>query len=123
MTIIQRIIDLLDKNSLKAADLCRYIDVSTSTMTNWKQRGTDPPANKIIPICEFFNVDSVFLLTGETHRSEDISSSDRELLFYWHQLPHDTQLELKGEIKGYLKCLAKQQETAAEEEERIKQAK
>ena len=36
--IIQRVLSLLDEKSLKAADLCRALDISTSTMTNWKNR-------------------------------------------------------------------------------------
>ena len=54
--IIQRVLSLLDEKSLKAADLCRALDISTSTMTNWKNRGTDPPAKMIVPICEFLGV-------------------------------------------------------------------
>ena len=63
--IIQRVLSLLDEKSLKAADLCRALDISTSTMTNWKNRGTDPPAKMIVPICEFLGVSCEFLLTGK----------------------------------------------------------
>lgn len=42
--ITQRILSLLEEKSLTATDLCRAIGINTSTMTNWKNRGTDPPA-------------------------------------------------------------------------------
>ena len=62
--VINNIISLLEKKGLKQADLCEAIGISSSTMTNWKNRGTDPPAKHIIPICEFLKVSPYLLLTG-----------------------------------------------------------
>lgn len=118
--IIQRIISLLEEKSLTATDLCRAIGINTSTMTNWKNRGTDPPAKMIIPICEFLGVSSNYLLTGkEALSKEPLSQEDLQWLLLIHQLPRDAQLEFKGELKGYVKCLMKQEET----ETKLKQAK
>ena len=103
--IIQRVLSLLDEKSLKAADLCRALDISTSTMTNWKNRGTEPPAKMIVPICEFLGVSCEFLLTGKESIFPAISKEDSEWLVLIHQLPDDAQLEFKGELKGYIKCL------------------
>lgn len=100
--IIQRILTLLEEKSLKAADLCRALDISTSTMTNWKNRGTDPPAKMVIPICEFLGVSCEYLLSGEEHNLA-ISLEDAEWISLIHQLPRDAQLEFKGELKGYIK--------------------
>lgn len=88
-------------------DLCRYLGINTSTMTNWKNRGTDPPAKYITPICEFLDVDCEFLLTGKhiTEKKTQISADDIEWLSLIHQLPKEAQIEFRGEIKGYLKCL------------------
>lgn len=45
-----------------------------------------------------------------------ITSKERELLNLFHQLPHDAQIEFKGEIKGYLKALQKTNTSVAAEE-------
>lgn len=102
--IIQRILDLLNEKSLKMVDLCRFLGINTSTMTNWKNRGTDPPARYIPPICEFLGVSIEYLLTGEEPEIQPvISMEDREWLSLIHQLPDHARYELRGEIKGYLR--------------------
>ena len=117
--IIHRILMLLEEKSLTAADLCRAIGINTSTMTNWKNRGTDPPAKLIVPICEFLGVSSDYLLTGKDNSIKGtISSEDLAWLSLIHQLPRDPQIEFKGEIKGYLKCLERQSS-----DKKLKQAK
>ena len=103
--IIDRILNLLDEKKIKAADLCRYIGINTSTMTNWKNRGTDPPAKLIIPICEFLDVSCDFLLTGTEKVLHPYSSEDSEWLSLIHQLPKEAQYEFRGELKGYIKRL------------------
>ena len=129
--ITQRILSLLEEKSLTATDLCRAIGINTSTMTNWKTRGTDAPSktgkrnssgispktgsNIIIPICEFLGVSSDYLLTGKERNSkQNILSEDSEWLALIHQLPHDAQLEFRGELKGYIKCLKRQEEDTVE---------
>lgn len=97
--IIQRILSLLDKKSLKMVDLCRYLEINTSTMTNWKNRGTDPPARYIVPICEFLGISYEYLLTGKETPSSIVSVDDADWLSLIHQLPPEKRYELKGYIK------------------------
>lgn len=97
-------------------DLCRYLEINTSTMTNWKNRGTDPPAKYIIPICEFLEVDCNFLLTGKNTAKQKTftSEEDTEWLTLIHQLPTEAKYEFRGELIGYLKCLNKESVAADE---------
>lgn len=100
--IINRILCLLEEKHLKAVDLCRYIGINTSTMTNWKNRGTDPPAKLIHPICEFLGVSCEYLLTGQ-QEAKLIGSEYAEWISLIQKLPREAQLEFKGELKGYIK--------------------
>lgn len=111
--IIRRILSILDEKSIKMSDLCRYLGINTSTMTNWKNRDTDPPAKYIIPICEFLDVDCEFLLSGHSHTksSSTISRDDAGWLELIHQLPVEAQYEFRGELKGYLKRLREESAT------------
>lgn len=105
--ITKRILSILDEKSIRMSDLCKYLGINTSTMTNWKNRNTDPPAKYIIPICEFLNVDCEFLLSGTSHPkpSSRISKEDARWLELIHQLPAEAQYEFRGELKGYLRRL------------------
>ena len=104
--VIQRILSLLDEKGFKMADLCRFIDINTSTMANWKTRNTDPPTKYLVPICEFLGVTPEFLLTGK-ETALKISKEDEEWLKLIHSLPVDVRMEIKGEMKGYLKYMEK----------------
>lgn len=97
--IIHRMLSLLDDKSLKMVDLCRHLEINTSTMTNWKNRGTDPPAKYIAPICEFLGVSYEYLLTGKETPATFISPDNAEWLSLIYQLPLEKQYELKGYIK------------------------
>ena len=55
---------------------------------------------------------SDYILLGE--KSVSISQEDQDILKLFHQLPHDAQLEFRGELKGYIKCLKRQEEDTAE---------
>lgn len=118
--IIERVLSLLEEKSLKMVDLCRFLDINTSTMTNWKNRKTDPPAKFIFPICEFLGVTCEYLLTGEEKNITGFCTTDMEWLSLIHQLPREAQIEFRGEIKGYLKRMESESVAA---DEPLKQAK
>lgn len=85
MTIIERILDCLEKQNKKMSELCTFIGIGTSTMATWKTRNTDPSAKYISRICDFLNVSVDWLLTGEgeMYKSNDdvqLKISDEEKL-------------------------------------------
>lgn len=70
MTICERLFHELDSRNLTAYALSKFIGVNTTTTTNWKQRGTDPPAKYIAPICEFLGCSVSYFLTGSDTEPE-----------------------------------------------------
>ena len=85
--IINNLLLLLEKKGLKQADLCEAIGISSSTMTNWKNRGTDPPAKYIIPICEFLNITPYLLLANkESSPTIELKADEQELIDIYQNL-------------------------------------
>lgn len=72
MTILNRMIQLMENKKIKWADIARHLGVSRSVVGNWKMRGTNPPTEYIVPICELLNVSVEFLLTGTEKENNPI---------------------------------------------------
>ena len=65
MEIIERISDLLAERDKTAIELCKVLDIQTSTMSTWKTRKKDPPARYMPAIANFLCVSLDYLLTGK----------------------------------------------------------
>ena len=65
MTISQRIFFELNKQNKSQKDLSEATGISTSTISAWNKRGTDPPADLIVPIANFLEVSVEYLLLGD----------------------------------------------------------
>ncbi len=65
MTISQRIFEELEKQGKKQKELADYIGLSTSAISDWKKKGTNPAAEKISVIADFLGVSTDYLLTGK----------------------------------------------------------
>lgn len=107
MTICERLFVELDKRGLTAYAMSKSIGVNTTTTTNWKQRGTDPPSKYIAPICKFLGCSLSYLLTGEETEQEtkktpapELSVNERDMLKYFKQLTEREQAILIGEARA-----------------------
>lgn len=87
---------LLEKKGLKQADLCEAIGISSSTMTNWKNRGTDPPAKYIIPICEFLDITPYLLLVNKENTPiNKLDDDEKELIHIYKNLSDISKAKVK----------------------------
>ena len=79
MTISQRIFEELKKQGKKQKDLAEHIGISTSAVSDWKKKGTNPASENIYAIADFLNVSTDYILTGNERtplsKSVDISNS------------------------------------------------
>ena len=114
MEIIERISDLLAERDKTAIELCKVLDIQTSTMSTWKTRKKDPPARYMPASANFLCVSLDYLLTGKERpavieqpevQEPKLSEMDEELLDLFHELPMSKQYEFMGEIKGFLRAV------------------
>lgn len=109
MTVSERFFQLLDEKNLRAADLCKILNIGTSVTTGWKNRNTDPPAKYIMQICEFLDVTPEYLLTG----TDSIHASVQEeidLVRMYRELPQISKEFVYDSVKtAYDKELARRE--------------
>lgn len=99
MTVSERIFAIMEDKKLKQKDLAEYTGISSSAVSDWRKKGTNPSVDKIIKICEFLNVSSHYLLTGE----DTDNFVDKKVLSAFHQLNEDNQDIIIGKMKELLK--------------------
>lgn len=98
----------MSKKKLKQKDLAEYVGISTSAISDWKKKNTNPSAENLSAIADFLSVSLKFLLTGEDG-IENIQIPDdiKELISYYNTLDEYS----KGKVVGKAEALA---ELAAE---------
>lgn len=109
MEIIERITQTLKEKDKLAVDLCRVLDIRTSTMSTWKAKKNDPPAKYMPTIANFLGVSLDYLLTGEDAPAPVVQKNttmmEDELLDLFRMLPETKKYEFMGELKGFLKAM------------------
>lgn len=85
MTITERIFKLLDEKGHSQKKFCDETGIPPTTVSAWKARNTDPPAEKIPTIAYFFKVSLSFILTGK-EEEETIFEDEIKLLKYFREL-------------------------------------
>ena len=115
--MLDRILTLLKENGITAKKLTSDLEISNSSVSDWK-KGSKPSCDVVVKLAKYFGVSTDYILLGE--KSISISQEDQDILKLFHQLPHDAQLEFRGELKGYIKCLKRQETDTAEPHKKAK---
>lgn len=73
MTISERLFAIMKEKNVSMPDLSRMTGISRHTIFDWRRRGTNPGADKIMVICEALQITPEELLMSTTAES----SSDK----------------------------------------------
>ena len=71
MTIGERLLKLRKEKNISQEELANALDVSRQTISKWETDQTTPDFDKIVPLCEYFNITSDELLTGKKSVNSD----------------------------------------------------
>lgn len=96
-----QLLKLCEDAGIKPTTLITNLGMSKGSMANWKS-GKLPSGEALVRFSEHFNVSLDYLVYGK-EKTVTFSAEDAEWLSLIRKLPHDAQLEFKGELKGYIK--------------------
>ncbi len=65
MSINERLFSILEERHISQKDFASAIGTNSRNISSWRTRGSDPPAELICKIADFFGVSVEWLLTGE----------------------------------------------------------
>ena len=65
MTIGDRLLKLRKERNLSQEELANVLDVSRQTISKWETNQSMPDFDKIVPLCNYFNITTDELLTGK----------------------------------------------------------
>ena len=109
MTINNRLFCIMEEKNIKQSDLSSYLGISKSVITNWKKRGSNPPAELLVNICELLDISIEYLLTGKEEQQQ-FNTNESELLELFKQLPEREQLKVIGMVEEKVKNLTPESE-------------
>ena len=95
--ISEKIFELILKNGMSQKEFSEETGISQSTISDWKRKGTNPSADKILKICEVLKV-TPYELLGESETEQN--AVDLELEGF-RNLPG----RQKERVLGYLAAL------------------
>ena len=75
MTIGERLLKLRKEKNISQEELANELNVSRQTISKWETDQSVPDFDKIIPLCEYFNITSDELLTGKSNIKESAQES------------------------------------------------
>ena len=70
MTIGQKIFYLLEEQHMTQKEFSRRTGISTTTISDWRKKNTNPGSDKIMAICAALDVTPEYLLSGVTEDSD-----------------------------------------------------
>lgn len=112
MLISERIYKYLAERGMSQIEFSKRTGISQSTISDWRRKGTNPSADKIMVICEVLDITPSELLSGIDsklqNKSEetdyivvDKDTKEYQLLKTYRHLDGDA----KKHLEGYMKAL------------------
>lgn len=77
MTIGERLLKYRKVNNLSQEEVAEKLDVTRQTISKWETDQSTPDFDKIVPLCELFNITADELLTG--NKKENSKEIDQEV--------------------------------------------
>jgi len=79
-TMGERIYELRKQSNMSQGELADELDVSRQTISKWENNSSIPELDKIIRLCEVFDVSSDYILRGIAESAKDSEESKETVI-------------------------------------------
>ena len=114
MLISERIYKYMEERKISQIEFSKRTGISQSTISDWRRKGTNPSADKIMIICEVLGITPYDLLLGTENRKMkeytpykdvdyvvvDKDSNEYELIISYRKLDNGMQERLESYMKA-----------------------
>ena len=111
MLISERIYQYLEEKGMTQLEFANRTGISQSTVSDWRRKGTNPSADKIMIICEVLDISPYELLLGtENKKLKEYQALDylvvkrgsieHQLIEVYHGLDSDAKRRLEGYVNA-----------------------
>lgn len=111
MLISERIYQYLEQKGMTQLEFANRTGISQSTVSDWRRKGTNPSADKIMIICEVLDISPYELLLGtenkklKEYRALDYlavkrGSIEHQLIEVYYGLDADAKRRLEGYVNA-----------------------
>ena len=111
MLISERIYKYLEEKKISQIEFANRTGISQSTISDWRRKGTNPTADKIMIICEVLDISPYELLAGTGNKKYkeykktdciviDKQSGEYKLIEAYQNLDVDSRKRLEGYMKA-----------------------
>ncbi|EGT5231394.1 XRE family transcriptional regulator [Clostridioides difficile] len=113
--VINRILDLMEKNNITAKQLTNDLEISNSSISDWKKGKGKPSSDAIVKMAEYFNVTTDYLLLGITCNKTNninLTENEQEILSLLHKFNKRNQIKFISKVEDLAdKMLEKENNT------------
>ncbi|HAU5241099.1 transcriptional regulator [Clostridioides difficile] len=113
--VINRILDLMEKNNITAKQLTNDLEISNSSISDWKKGKGKPSSDAIVKMAEYFNVTTDYLLLGITCNKTNninLTENEQEILSLLHKFNKRNQIKFISKVEDLAdKMLEKENDT------------
>ena len=115
MLISERIYQYMSSKGISQKEFSNRTGISQSTISDWKRKGTNPSADKIMIICEVLEISPYELLAGTVNEKMkeyqsmeyvmvDKNSSEYRVLEIYRSLDFSKKRRLEGYMEALKDC-------------------
>ena len=112
MLISERIYKYLAEKGISQKEFVERTGISQSTVSDWRRKGTNPSADKIMIICEVLGISPQELLLGtenekfkEYHQQDYVMVDKRTREYALIELYQKLDVDAQRRLEGYMRAL------------------